>query len=156
MNAGTRALLVGTLLSLCTLTGCGNNGRLNTYPVEGKLFVAGMPAGNANVYFYPLDPGQQRVPVAITAPDGSFRLTTLRPGDGAPPGRYDVTVIWPDYAIPRDECADPLHDRLKLQCADRNKTKLHAVVRPGKNEVVLRVATPGGGWSFPRKRDTQQ
>jgi hypothetical protein len=160
MNTGLRSYLIGTLLSLCTLAGCEKNDRLNTClnscPVEGKLFIAGVPAGNANVYFYPCDPGRQRIPVAITAPDGTFRLTTIRPGDGAPAGRYDVTVIWPDYSIPRDECADPLHDRLKLQYADRSKTELHAVVSPGKNEVTLRVATPGGGWSFPRRRDTRR
>jgi hypothetical protein len=108
-----------------------------------------MPAGNANVYFYPCDPGQQRIPAAITAPDGTFRLTTISSGDGAPKGRYDVTVVWPDYSIPRDECAEPLHDRLKLQYADRNKTELHAVIALGKNEVILNVAMVGGGWSSP-------
>jgi hypothetical protein len=156
MNAIPRAFLLGVLLSLCTLAGCENNDRLNTYPVEGKLFVAGTPVGNASVYFYPCDPSQQRIPVAITAPDGTFRLTTICPDDGAPEGRYDVTVIWPDYSIPRDECADPLHDRLKSQYADRSKTELHALVSPGKNEVTLRVAMPGGGWSFPRNRDAQR
>src|SRR5436309_2599834 len=108
MNTRPRVFLIGTLLTLCTLTGCGNEERVPLCPVAGKLFVAGMPAGNANIYFYPCDPGQQRVPVAVTAPDGTFRLTTICSGDGAPEGHYAVTVVWPDHSLPRDECADPL------------------------------------------------
>jgi hypothetical protein len=156
MNTPSLVYRIGALLSLCTSAGCGQGDRLDVYPVEGKLFVSGMPADNASICFYPCDPTQQRIPVAITAPDGTFRLTTLRSGDGAPEGRYDVTVMWPDYSIPRDECVDPLHDRLKLQYADRNKTELHATIRPGKNEVVLHVKMDSGGWSVPRQRDMQR
>jgi hypothetical protein len=61
-------------------------------------------------------------------------------------------VLWPDYSIPRDECADPLHDRLKLQYADRSKTELHALIRPEKNELVFHLQMVGG-WSNPRLRD---
>jgi hypothetical protein len=154
MNARSPLYLIGATLALCASAGCGRGGRLKVYPVDGKVLVAGMPAGNASVYFYPCDPTQQHVPVAITAPDGTFRLTTIRSGDGAPEGSYDVTVIWPDYSVPRDKCADPLHDRLKSRYTDRSKTALHATVRPGKNEVILNVVMDGG-WSLPRRRDTR-
>src|SRR5262245_26658197 len=99
MNIQHRVCLTGTLLTLCTLTGltaltgltgCASKDRLQTYPVEGKLLLDGYPVGNANVYFYPCDPGQQRISVAVTDPDGTFRLTTFSPGDGAPEGDYDV------------------------------------------------------------------
>ena len=103
--------LILAFLPMWALAGSGCEERLSVYPVHGKLLIAGMPAGHASVFFYPKNPGQQRIPVAITASDGTFRLTTLRSGDGAPAGDYDVTVVWPDYTIPRDECADPLHDR---------------------------------------------
>jgi hypothetical protein len=151
-----RACRIVAFLSLCALAGCERADGFTMHMVEGRLFVAGMPAGNANIYFYPCDPSQQRIPVGVTAPDGTFQLTTIHPSDGAPEGRYDVTVIWPDYSVPHDECADVLPDRLKLQYADRSKTELHAVVRPGKNEVILSVRMPSGAWSFPRQRDAQR
>jgi hypothetical protein len=141
-------LLVGAVLPLCVLGGCGRGERLTVYPVQGKVLVVGIPAGNASVFFYPCDPTQQRISTATTASDGTFWLTTFVSGDGAPEGEYDVTVVWPDYSIPRDECADPLHDRLKLRYADRKKTELHATIRPRKNEVTLNVLM--GGWSLPR------
>ncbi len=155
MNRQTRACRLVVIISFCAVAGCGREERLSMHPVEGKVFVSGLPAGNASVYFYPRDSSQQRIPVATTEPDGTFQLTTLCSGDGAPEGDYDVTVIWPDYSIPRDECAEPLHDRLKLQYADRSKTELHATVHPGKNEVILRVEMASGGWSTPRHSNTR-
>lgn len=152
-HSSTLLYLLGVLLSLCASAGCGQGKRVNLCPVEGKLLVSGQPAGSASVYFYPCDPTQRRIPVATTAPDGTFQLTTIRSGDGAPEGNYDITVVWPDYSIPRDECADPLHDRLNLRYADRSKTDLHATIRPGKNELVFRVHV-SGSWSVPRQRDS--
>ena len=151
-NSRTCFYLIAALMPVCTQAGCGSGDRSSIYPVEGKVFVAGVPAAHASVFFYPCDPTRQRIPVAITDADGTFRLTTLRSGDGAPEGYYDVTVIWPDYSIPRDECVDPLHDRLKLEYADRSKTELHAIVRPEKNGVVFHLQM-AGGWSVPRQRD---
>ena len=150
-----RACLIATLLTLCAFAVGFRKDRMRIHPVEGKLLVAGKPAGSANIYFYPRDPNQQRIPVAVTAADGTFRLTTIDSGDGAPEGLYDVTVVWPDYSIPRDECADPIHDRLKLRYADRSDTELHAVVRPGKNEFILRAEMMSGG-SAPQQHNVQR
>ena len=149
MNCLTRTYRIAARLSLCTLAGCGRPESPNVQPVAGRLIVAGMPAANANIYFYPCDPSQQRIPVGITTPDGTFRLTTIHPSDSTPKGGLRcVTVIWPDYSLPHDECTDIIHDRLGLQYADRNTSELHAVVRPGKNEVVLRVNMPSGSRSI--------
>lgn len=155
MNAKTVVCFFGVVLPLCVLPGCGAGCDVKVYPVEGKVLLAGSPAGCASVCFYPSDHSQQRIPVAITAADGTFRLTTIRTGDGAPVGDYDITVVWPDYSIPRDECADPLHDRLKLHYADRSKTELHATVVPGRNKLILHVSMEGG-WSFPPQRSAQR
>jgi len=74
---------VGAVLAL-PLAGCEPEERLKVYPVQGKVLVVGTPAGNASVFFYPCDPAQQRVPTATTAADGTFSLTTVVWGDGAP------------------------------------------------------------------------
>jgi hypothetical protein len=148
-------LIWGAVPLFCGAAGCGPGESLKVFPVQGKVTVVGTPIGNASVFFYPCDPAQPRVATATTAPDGTFRLTTLAAGDGAPEGDYDVTVVWPDLSMAGDQCGEPLHDRLKLRYADRNKTELHATVRPGKNEVDFNVFM-GSGWSFPRQRDTQR
>src|SRR5262249_36636866 len=145
---------VAAALALCPLVGCDRGEPLKVYPVQGKVLVAGTPAANASVLFYPCDPAQTRISTATTTSDGKFCLTTFVSGDGAPLGKYDVTVVWRDYSIPRDECSAPLHDRLKLRYADRTTTELHATVGPDKNEVILHVLM-GRGWSFPRQGETQ-
>lgn len=149
-SAGPRVLV---LLSLA-LSGCGQGGWPTTYPVEGKVLVAGMPAAFADIRLWPRDPDQPRGAVGISAADGTFHLTTVYPKDGAVAGEYDVTVIWRDYSIPYDECEEPLHDRLALRYADRTKSGLRATIREGKNEMILNLTLSGSGWSLPRQHST--
>lgn len=88
------------LVVTCTVAaGCGTETGDRPVAVAGKVVTAaGQPCGGALVVFHPL--ATERVnaakPVATTADDGSFRLTTLKPGDGAVAGEYGVTVVWPD------------------------------------------------------------
>ena len=143
---------------LTCLVGCGDLRKAAFYPVAGTLTVSGRPAANAMIAFHPLDQAgsQTALPVASTGPDGTFRLMTYAAGDGAPAGEYAVTVVWPDYSQPRDECVDDVtHDRFKGCYADPAKSPWRVTVGPGTNEVPLRAAPPAGGWSLPRMRDTQ-
>jgi hypothetical protein len=54
------------------------------------------PVPNAFVTFHPTANADKKAktPFAIAKDDGSFELTTYRPGDGAPAGEYAVTVSW--------------------------------------------------------------
>jgi hypothetical protein len=87
----TTALLALPLL-LCT--GCNSSG---IYPVTGKItFKEGMPpaAEVAVVRFEPVgggDPEKVKPASGRIQPDGSYRLTTLEPDDGAFVGEYKVT-----------------------------------------------------------------
>lgn len=143
----------GVLIAMsCGLAGCE---RPAVHPVVGKLTVGGQSAAYAFLAFHPLAEGGAgaRLAVGTAAADGTFRLTTFAAGDGAVAGEYAVTVVWPDTSIPRDECADPVaHDRLNGQFANSTKTPLRATVRPGPNEVSLKVAL-AGNWSLPKMRD---
>ncbi|HUY87864.1 MAG TPA: carboxypeptidase regulatory-like domain-containing protein [Pirellulales bacterium] len=69
--------------------------RLPVFPVRGKVLVEGQPAAGARVGFYPLDDPFAPKPQAQVGADGSFRLSTYETGDGAPAGRYGVTIAWP-------------------------------------------------------------
>lgn len=88
-----RRLLPLCLAALLALPAC--KGRVKTYPVTGKLTIAGNPklAEHATVVFHPIDESSDGVrPRAKVAADGTFTLTTFDGGDGAPAGRYRVTV----------------------------------------------------------------
>jgi hypothetical protein len=132
--------LVHAVLLTC-LVGCGGPRKATVYPVAGTLTVSGQPAANAMVAFHPLDRAgsQAALSVASTGPDGTYRLTTYAPGDGAPAGEYAVTVVWPDDSQPYDECEDVVtHDRFKGRYADPAKSPWRVTVGPGANEVPLR------------------
>jgi hypothetical protein len=91
--------LLGWVLPLALvplLGGCGD-GKPPLYPSEGSVFVDKKPAHGAVVWLHPVTPSEGKVPPrphARVGPDGSFRLGTVKVGDGAAPGKYRVTIMW--------------------------------------------------------------
>jgi hypothetical protein len=89
-------------LALAALTGCPAAHKEPVYPVKGQLYYREKPAGGAVVWLYPADapeinklnPGNEVRPTGIVQEDGSFELSTYGVNDGAPAGRYKVTVMW--------------------------------------------------------------
>ena len=83
-----------TLVLAGSLAPCSCSKKRPLYPVHGKVFFEGKPATKALVVFHPLDdPDPEPVqPHALVQPDGSFEIFTYQAGDGAPGGRYTVTV----------------------------------------------------------------
>jgi hypothetical protein len=75
-------------LSACTIAGCGSDSE-KLIAIGGVVELNGKPVGNAAVMLHH-DAG--RTAYAITAEDGSFKMTTREPGDGALAGRHTVTV----------------------------------------------------------------
>ena len=61
-----------------------------TYPVQGKVTYKGEPVPKGTITFQP-DQGQPSV--ADIQPDGTYRLSTFKEGDGAVAGHYRVFVI---------------------------------------------------------------
>ncbi len=119
-----------------TLPGCGGGGS-TAVPAGGTVTVKGQPAGGALVVFHPKAPGGDTgpKPVATTSPDGTFTLTTSASGDGAPPGDYGVTVVWPGkgkdakLALGSEGSAAP--DQLGGRYGDPRAPKLTATVTAG-------------------------
>ena len=64
------------------------------YPVHGVVTLDNKPLSEAAVVFHAIEPAAQSAskPLAYTDSSGRFALTTLRTGDGAPPGKYAITV----------------------------------------------------------------
>ncbi|QDV39437.1 hypothetical protein ElP_74040 (plasmid) [Tautonia plasticadhaerens] len=78
-----------------------------TYPVEGRVLVAGEPARGAIVEFHPIGkPGITMArPRGDVREDGSFELSTGAERGGAPAGSYAVTIVWREPLAAGDEGA---------------------------------------------------
>ena len=92
----TLRLLLGGALASVLLLGASCSGRKTVYPVTGKVLFEGRPAAGAVVQFHPQDKADKNAlaPLGEVGADGTFRLTTYAHEDGAPAGRYAVTVSW--------------------------------------------------------------
>jgi hypothetical protein len=98
------------LFGLCVCLGCGSEtGLEGLVEVSGLITYDGKPVEAATVAFVP--EGEGRAASGMTDADGKFQLTTLKPGDGARPGRYKVTVskvenLGPESQITAQEMSD--------------------------------------------------
>ena len=87
-------LLVGMVLINCCA--CSGDGRLPVFPVSGQVMYQGKPTPDALIIFHPENDPNNTAPRPLTrvSPDGSFTLTTYETNDGAPAGKYKVTITW--------------------------------------------------------------
>jgi hypothetical protein len=74
---------------LIALSGCG----AGMQPVRGTVKLPdGKPAAGSQVVFEGGPDGKKVSARGDVQGDGSFELSTYKPGDGVPPGRYKVQV----------------------------------------------------------------
>jgi hypothetical protein len=76
-------------------------------------------------------------PVGTTDANGEFALTSYEPDDGAPAGKFQVTVFWPE-PIPEgaDEEMFQPKDRLKEKYLDPETSQLSAEIPVGGAELA--------------------
>jgi hypothetical protein len=139
--------LVFASLAVAGLSSCGgaNDPKLN--PTRGKVLYRGSPPAGALVVFHPADDQSVTAvrPSAEVADDGTFELTTHKPRDGAPAGRYVVTLVW--EKAPR-AAADPKKltgmgggeakggtNRLPPRYARPDSSPVRREVREGPNDL---------------------
>jgi hypothetical protein len=66
-----------------------------TVPVQGKVIWQGKPLTDGTVGFAPLSVAEglpKRPAIGELGPEGVYRMSSFRPGDGLLPGEYRVTV----------------------------------------------------------------
>ena len=132
-RAGGRILAAGALVAL--VCSCSSKGP-RLYSVTGNVRINGEPAKDVNIMFTPVTP-QEGVteplsPSAVTGDDGSFTLTSFKPGDGAPAGDYQITVSYPMSRFNKHLNGI---DRLKGKFANPKTSGLTAKVEPKSNEL---------------------
>ncbi len=125
-----RLLVAVVMLSAASL-GCSQS---ETVAVTGTLTLNGEPAENALVMFDPKH-GTGRHAEGNTDASGHFNLSTAKPGDGAIPGEYVVTLA--EYYPPGKAPALPkggglLPARFPAKYADPATSPLSATVERGK------------------------
>ena len=79
------------LVSALFVSGCGKG---KTVKVSGVVTLDGQAVDGAMVKFVPLDEAKGMGAFGRTGSDGTFRLTTRNPNDGALPGEYKVLVTF--------------------------------------------------------------
>jgi hypothetical protein len=124
MTTRTRCPLVMGLVLATVLTGCSGGLRLGK--VTGKVTFKGKPVPTGTIMFHP-DAG----PAAVGAigPDGTYTLTTIKPGDGAVVGSHRVTIQ--ATTVGPGSLAEPSSFEEEMQLAQRKDPKAKVLV-PGK------------------------
>jgi hypothetical protein len=130
-------------LGLALALGClaCSKGGSDLPPVQGKVLYKDQPAAGALVTFHPrgdAKPTTER-PVGTVQKDGTFTLTT-GPKDGAPPGEYTVTFIWPEEVAAKGKkqfSTSPPDSRDKLNgaYADPARSTFKVTINSGTNQL---------------------
>jgi hypothetical protein len=138
-TAARRACWVLAACLFGALTGAGCASRPAVYPVKGRVTFNGRAVSTGTVVFHALDDKLPLLRGEIRA-DGSFELTTYRPGDGAPGGKYQVTVhaFTPGKGVEgRDADYQPPRPLVPLKYTRLDQTPLAETVGPGENRLDL-------------------
>jgi hypothetical protein len=91
MLSRTSACLL--LLMTAALVGCGGSGA-ETIPVKGVVTLGGgpWPTGGTITFSPVASSGPLRPAAGAFKPDGTFVVTSFKPGDGLTPGKYEISV----------------------------------------------------------------
>ena len=119
-------------LSLAALAGCG----AKYYPVHGKVTLpGGQPVPGSLVVFEGTSGGKSISARGEVGADGSYSLSTNAPGDGAPPGKYRVSVAPPPAISAEGGGRPPFHVRFSRV----ETSNLEFEVKPQDNEYSIQV-----------------
>jgi hypothetical protein len=128
---------LAALAALLGAAGCGSD----RYPVTGKVtYEDGSPLTEGSVTGEMGD-GADRVMVqGDVRPDGSFEWGTLKPGDGAKPGKYRVIVT--PLALGDSELAKGMQPAVDDKFTRYETSGIEFEVKAGKNELNITVTKP--------------
>jgi hypothetical protein len=121
------AALATLLVGACWGCGSGSATLPSLIPVKGKVTYKGQPVTKGVIQFEP--DGYGRPARGQLQSDGTFELTTLKPGDGVVAGEHRISIVELDKSLAKD--------RALKKYASPNTSRLTAEVNPEKTEFVF-------------------
>jgi hypothetical protein len=125
-------------IAAAPLSGCGSNDHLPPrFPVRGQVLQAGKPIADAIVTLHPSSssPDLTQRPIAYSDAEGRFSMTTFETGDGAPTGKYAITVEWRAPRTVGEEVIRDGRNLLPPRYSEPETSKLNVNVTEGDNEI---------------------
>jgi hypothetical protein len=108
------------------------------YPVRGTVTLEdGTPLTRGLVIFERVDGGRPLTARGDIQAGGRYELCTERPGDGAPPGRYKVSINPLDTSDVPDEQKKLPFD---VKYLSLKTSGLEYEVKPGVNEYAIKLS----------------
>ena len=141
-------------LPLLFIVGCGPAGQVRVYPVKGKVTFNGKPmAGGGAISFVPLVNQKGKTAGGEIKPDGTYEMSTYKPGDGSMVGEFRVVINQVVYQEP-GQVADgsgrasapvatvPESERIPVVYADSLQSPLTAKVEAKPNAIDIDLKRP--------------
>src|SRR5262249_40025801 len=136
LSGGRRVLVPVTLVLVFGTAGCGTR----LYPVRGTVTLEdGTPLTQGMVIFESNQKGAAVMARGEVKPDGSYQLSTYKPGDGVPPGKYRVRINPMDLSEVPDEKKNLPFD---IKYTTLATSGLEYEVKPGPNEFLIKLDRP--------------
>ncbi len=131
-----RLAVAAALVLIVSGAGCGRR----MYPVHGTVTLEdGRPLTRGIVIFEGQHDGIAVMARGEIKPDGSYQLSTEKPGDGAPPGKYRVQINPMDRSEVPDEQKKLPFDIKYLRF---DTSGLEYEVKAGPNEFPIKLSRP--------------
>ena len=140
----SRKLVAGCLAAAC-LVGCGGGDR-PVYRAGGQVtFADGTPVSAGRVNFRPVDDPKPVVARGEIQPDGTFRLTTFKTGDGALPGRHRV-IVMPKITFDVERHTEVIAVDIdpRFESYETSGLEFTVTEKAADNEFLITVEPPGG------------
>ena len=134
---------ITALFAAIAFAGCGEAPKdapqVALHPLTGIVNVNGKPASGAIVSLHASGKPELRVvtPHGIADEKGKFSLTTYQPEDGAPEGKYQVTVSWADKLTKSSSDPEYGPEKLPPRYQDPATSGLELEVKPGLSEAIV-------------------
>src|SRR5947208_6474009 len=138
-----RRAVVAAAVLLAGAAGCDSNPR--TYPVHGKVMLEdGRLVTRGVVLFEGASGGALVAARGTITPNGTYEMSTYKPGDGVPPGKYRVQINPIDLSDTPDEQKNLPFD-VKYTKFDTSGLVYEVKAGPNAFDIKLGEAAPAEG-----------
>jgi hypothetical protein len=127
LNLPKLVALVALLVLPCWGCGSSSGTPVSLIPVKGKVTYKGQPVSKGSIQFEP--DGYGRPATGELQADGTFELSTLKPGDGVVAGKHRISIAELDKSLSKD--------RALKKYGSPVTSRLTAEVNPEKTEFTF-------------------